>query len=64
MDRQCICETGEELQSPLRDYWEKISVYRNEHDGAWYVGIDFDDIESGGEYGPIYHCPICGRELK
>ena len=62
MEEKCICETGDEMSSEFGK-WPRISVYRNEYDGAWYVGIDYDDYEAGGEYGPIYHCPICGKEL-
>lgn len=60
---KCICETGEELQSALTRSTLEISVYMNEYDGAWYVGIDYNDDEAGGDYGPIYYCPICGKEL-
>jgi len=60
----CICETGEGRQSEFKKHTCLISVYKSKYNGAWHVDIDYDDYESGGCYGPIFYCPICGRKLE
>ena len=64
MEEKCICETGEEKHyectpSYLADI--TLSVYFD--NGDWMVSVHHPDNYAPCEYGPIFYCPLCGREL-
>ena len=62
MSGKCICETGEELSMGGGMSDTSLRVFQD--DGDWTVEVSHPDNYAPDCYWPVYHCPICGRELK
>jgi len=69
----CICDSSDDVgkwcpwerssESVLYDDSSGEWMYLVNSEGEWHVVVTFEGGSPAG-YGPIFNCPMCGKELQ